>query len=254
MLKVCDKKVLVIGTGPAGLESGLGLCKHGFTVTFFEREPIAGGLLNLIPTRRFNRNYIAHMVKKLTAAGARFEFNKVVDMSKIDALLGDFDFIVLAVGTQKPRHFERTGSRVGEYINSLDYLRGDLRVGSVAVVGGGDVAIDCAVAAVERGAQSSLLYRKTEDKMPAQKKEIAYAKSVGVKFHFEVADFDFPCDVMVVAIGYDTEFHPESDVHKSGRIFVTGDAKHGATNIVTAIYAARKTVEEVLTSCSAARV
>ncbi|MDR0462112.1 MAG: FAD-dependent oxidoreductase [Christensenellaceae bacterium] len=239
-----QKRVLVVGAGPAGLTVADVLSEHGLKVTIHEREHVAGGFLNLIPKRRFDKNkFIEPIIKRLSSRGVKIKFGIDTKLETLPNLA--FDFIVAAVGTQKQREIMMTFKKPKHTMNSIDYLKSDVKARTVAVIGGGNVAVDCACEAVSRGGEVTLLYRRTEQEMRADKKEIEYAKDIGVKFEFNVSNFDRDVDILVIAIGLDSEVQD----FKSDKIFVAGDAHTGAASIASAVNDARHVANEIISLC-----
>jgi len=241
--------VCVVGAGVAGIACAEVFAKHGFSVTIFEKSMRAGGLLNVIPEHRFDKRHIAKMVENLIKHGVTIEYGKYIDLRDLTlldpvqglktALLDCFDYIFVAVGTQMPRILE---PRTNKDIFAVDYLLGDIRAKNVAVIGGGNVAIDCAVEAVKRGGKSTVYYRKKQTEMRAGKHEISVANSHGVMFKYEVENFDVDCDLRVIAIGTDPDIPPQNDP----RVFVVGDAKIGASSIAESMKHARETAQKLV--------
>jgi len=224
-------KTLVIGAGPAGLAAATNLARRGFDVTVYERDPVPGGLLNMIPASRFNKTAITRMVDNLIAAGGKIQYNTTVDTDNIPALLDKFDYIFIATGTQTPVELDTTNIRA-KTIYALDFLRSNITAENIAIIGGGNVAMDCATESTKRGANATVYYRKSRDQMRASPREIQNAENAGAKFQFNVTDFDIDSDLIVIAIGQRSNI-PADIV--SDRIRIIGDAATGATNIASAI-------------------
>ena len=234
------KTALVIGAGPAGLACGAELTRHGFRVKVQERTGRAGGLVHLIPPRRINKDAILRMGQNLD-----IEFDTCVDLGTIDELAREFDAVVIATGTQKNRTLAGTDNRV---VFAIDFLEKPEKFlptpKSVAVIGGGDAAIDCAIEARQHGSSATIYYRKSREQMRAAKSEVAIATGAGVKFVFNAPPDDlkkFSEDLIVIAIGQD----PDVPVDLPSNVFLCGDAYLGATTVAQAIKHARSVADHV---------
>lgn len=190
--KQSNKKIAVIGSGPAGLQAAYDLRKEGFEVTIFEKEKTLGGILIYgIPDFRLKKEYVNNIIEELKQLGVKFETEKELGKNiHIKELLKEYDSIFLGIGAEKPSKYD-----LGEFdkiydsdyflkaYNSNDFIK-DL--GNVVVIGGGNVAMDSARAAVKMGATTSnILYRRDEEHMPARKIELQEAIEDGVNPEFK---------------------------------------------------------------------
>ena len=195
------EKVAVIGAGPAGLTAAMDLSLRGYKVTVFEALPEAGGMLRWgIPAYRLPRNVLANEIDNIRALGVEIKCNTEIGKDvKFDKLQKDYDYIYLAPGAQKSQKMGAEGEDMkGVYggveflrdfnLNEDDYMKGKKTIGSkVAVVGGGNSAIDAARVAARLGADVTILYRRLRADMPAAEEEIAAAEHEGVKIEYLVA-------------------------------------------------------------------
>jgi len=189
-----EAKVAVVGSGPAGLACAYDLIREGYAVTVFEALPHAGGLLRYgIPEYRLPKEVVDNDISYIQELGVEIKTNTPVKD------LGDiFDQRYMAIfiggGAQGGQKMGIPGEETGGVIHALDFLRMvnsgvNIELGSeVAVVGGGNAAIDAARAALRLGAKEvTIVYRRSQAEMPAIRTEIEEAEREGVKFHFLAA-------------------------------------------------------------------
>ena len=191
-----EEKIAVIGAGPAGLSCAYYLAVKGYPVTVYEKEKELGGMLTLgIPSFRLEKDVIKAEIKVLKDLGVKFKTG--VEVGKditLDKLRKDgFKAIYLAVGASKGAKVGCPGDDLDGVFTGIDFLR-EVNLGNkpmigkaVAVIGGGNVAIDVARAAVRLGAKTTIVYRRDRDAMPAADDEIEEAIEEGVKFKFLAA-------------------------------------------------------------------
>ena len=187
------EKIAVIGAGPAGLSCAYYLAVKGYPVTVFEKETVPGGMLTLgIPSFRLEKNVVNAEIDVLKELGVEFRFGVEVGKdTTLDALRVDgYKAFYLAVGASKGTPAGCPGDDLKGVFTGIDFLRA-VNLGKrpaigkqVAVIGGGNVAIDVARAAVRRGADVTVLYRRSREEMPAADDEVAEAEAEGVKFRF----------------------------------------------------------------------
>jgi NADH-quinone oxidoreductase subunit F len=194
-----NDKVAVIGSGPAGLTAGLRLAQMGYPVSVFEALPIPGGMMAVgIPEYRLPRQILNHEIESIKRAGVEIVFNKALGRDFVlDDLLNHqgYKSVILAIGAHKSVRLGIAGeNRKGVY-PGVDFLRGialghapDLRNKCVAIVGGGNVAIDAArIAWRQRASQVHIIYRRTRQDMPAYPEEVEAAEDEGIIFHYLAA-------------------------------------------------------------------
>ncbi|CAH6817098.1 Formate dehydrogenase-O, major subunit [Vibrio chagasii] len=186
------KSIAIVGSGPGGLTAGYYLSNEGYDVSVYESMPKAGGWLRYgIPEYRLPKSILDKEIELMCRNGMAVECDKKlgVDFTLSD-LSRDFDAVCLAVGASQAVEMNYPGSDLGgcylgvdylkDYVTDKHYITGK----KVAVIGGGNTAIDCARTAVRDGADTTLIYRRTRDEMPAEDYEIEEAEHEGVKFHF----------------------------------------------------------------------
>ena len=191
--KPYEEKIAVIGSGPAGLTCAYYLALKGYPVTVFEKEKELGGMLTLgIPSFRLEKDVIRAEIDILRDLGVQFKTGVAVGTDiTLDALRADgYKAFYLAVGASRGAKLRCPGEELPGVMTGIDFLRA-VNLGeapaigtSVAVIGGGNVAIDVARAAVRLGAEVTVVYRRDRDSMPAADDEIAEAAEEGVSFRF----------------------------------------------------------------------
>jgi glutamate synthase (NADPH/NADH) small chain len=203
--RVRGQHVGIVGAGPAGLAAGEELRSHGYHVTIYDRHDRAGGLLTYgIPNFKLEKDVVERRVQRLVEGGIAFRMN--FELGR-DESLGSFrarhDAVFIAVGAYKPRAMEAPGIGLDGIVPALDYLIASNRKGlgdavpdfesgyldakgkHVAVIGGGDTAMDCVRTAMRQGAKSvSCLYRRDRDNMPGSLREVVNAEEEGVVFEW----------------------------------------------------------------------
>ena len=187
-----NKKVAVIGSGPSGLTCAAFLRRFGFEVTIYEKYNSLGGILRRgIPEFRLSKNILDKTVAQILNLGIDVKFGMELGKNiSLNNLLKEYDAIYLAIGANVP-----TGMRIpGEDLNGVYGANTLLEIGNhpsykeknVAVIGGGNVAMDAARTINKMGAKSvKVIYRRAEEQMPAERKEIEDAKNEGVDFLFQ---------------------------------------------------------------------
>ncbi len=195
------KKVAVIGSGPAGLTCAGDLAKMGYEVTIFEALHEAGGVLVYgIPEFRLPKTkVVAREIENVKSLGVKIETNVVVGKSvTIDELLKEegFDAVFIGSGAGLPKFMGIPGEQANGVFSANEYLtRSNLmkafdensntpimRGNKVAVVGGGNVAMDAARTALRLGAEVHIVYRRSEEELPARVEEVHHAKEEGIIF------------------------------------------------------------------------
>ncbi len=185
------KKVAVVGAGPAGLTAAYYLSRKGHSVTVFEALPAAGGMMKVgIPDYRLPPPILEADIKEVEDAGAIIKLG--VRIESVDGLLAEgFNAVFVGVGAHQAIAMGVPGETEPGVLGGVDFLR-DVNLGKpvklgkrVAVVGGGNSAIDCVRTAVRLGATNvSLIYRRTRAEMPAAPEEVEEAVEEGVKLVF----------------------------------------------------------------------
>ncbi|MGI6736427.1 MAG: FAD-dependent oxidoreductase [Anaerovoracaceae bacterium] len=229
------EKVACVGAGPASIACGAELAKAGYKVTIFEREEKAGGVLTygIVPSR-LPQKYVDQDIKAAKGLGIRFKLGCEVTAEDLE----DFDAVFIGTGLWAPKLPPIRGTGLTGVYPAQTYLkearssRGKFDPGKkVVVIGGGDVAVDCAVTAKLLGAADvRIIYRRTLEEAPGDMREFQYALSLGIgittnmapssitgsnrveAMHFkgragvcEGSELKVECDTVVCAIGQGAE-------------------------------------------------
>lgn len=195
------RKVAIIGSGPAGLACASDLAKAGYDVTIFEALHKAGGVLEYgIPEFRLPKEKVLKReLDAVRALGVKIETDVIIGRTvTIDSLMDDegFDAVFVGTGAGLPKFMGIPGENLNGVFSANEFLtrnnlmkafREDYRTpihagGKVCVVGGGNVAMDAARTALRLGADTTIVYRRTEVELPARKEEVHHAKEEGIDF------------------------------------------------------------------------
>ena len=187
-----DEKIAIVGAGPSGLTAAYELALKGFKVTVYEQMPEAGGMLRYaIPAYRLPKDILKKEIQFIEDLGVEIQINKALGKDiTLEGLKKDYDSVLISIGTWKNRSMELPGEDTDGVIQALEFLadvNGERKTklkGKVAIVGGGNVAIDAARCAIRMGADEvHLLYRRSREEMPAYYYDIEKAEQEGVIFH-----------------------------------------------------------------------
>jgi NADPH-dependent glutamate synthase beta subunit-like oxidoreductase len=197
MPRTREEKIAVIGSGPAGLTAAYELVKKGYSVTVFESLPEPGGMLRVgIPDYRLPKEALNADIDYIKDLGVEIRTSASVgkDVTIDELLQGGYRAVFIATGAHESRELGVEGKELEGVTYALDLLR-DFNTGKrielgerVAVIGGGNVAMDAARTAFRLGAKEvNILYRRSRAEMPANPSEVREAEKEGVRFHFLVA-------------------------------------------------------------------
>ncbi len=197
------EKVAVIGSGPAGLTAAFDLSKKGYKVTIFEKEEVAGGMLFVgLPAYRCPRDIVKRDIDYIRKLGVEIHTKRELghhftlrDLMSSQEGYG-FKAVFLATGAHKCLGLNVPGEDLDGVMGGLDYLKNvNLRLfhktgKKVAVIGGGNTAIDAGRTARREGADVTILYRRTLSEMPAEKEELKDAVAEGVKIKYLISPLE----------------------------------------------------------------
>jgi dihydropyrimidine dehydrogenase (NAD+) subunit PreT len=285
-------KVACIGAGPASLACAAMLAQEGYEVTVYEAEAKAGGVLTYgITPSRLPQEVVDHDVKMVEDLGVKFVFNtKVGKDVKVEDLQKEFAAIFVGAGLWQAKLPEVPGTDKAGVITAVDFLKAARTSGGsynpgkkVVVIGGGNVAMDCAVTAKLLGAETALVYRRSIEEAPAEMAEIQHIVDLGVSITTNfapaevvgadkveamkftgrdgVSEATIACDTVVFAIGQAAEdmtavapvavndkglIIVEGSKTNVAGIFAAGDVAHGGKTVVEAVAAGKIAAVEIM--------
>jgi len=277
------KKVAVIGAGPAGLTVAYYLARKGHFVDVYERLPFAGGMLSAgIPKYRLPAEVVQNDIKHLIEAGINLHLSKEADNPK--KLLADgHDAVVLAIGAHKGLRLPIPGNELPGVATAVDFLREtpeELTGKNVVVLGGGNVAFDCARSAIRLGASKvTVACLESRSKMAASAEEIECGVKEGIEllnsrsferiekdnqlnvFCTKINNFTFEegtlvvepepnsehtliADVVIFATGQKADYPAHYEIDIEG-VFQCGDCVSGTASVIEAVASGRSAAETV---------
>jgi len=204
------KRIAVIGAGPAGLTVAGEMRRRGHSVTIFELLHVAGGVLMYgIPEFRLPKHIVQREISALCEMGVEVKVNKVIGRTQTvqDLLDGDYDSVFIGTGAGLPRFLGVPGESLNGVFSANEFLTRTnlmkayrfpeydtpIKVGKrVVTVGGGNVAMDSSRTALRLGAKESfIVYRRSEDELPARGEEVHHAKEEGIQFQLLTNPIEF---------------------------------------------------------------
>ena len=202
-VKWTDKKVAIIGAGPAGLGCADVLVRNGVTPVVYDKNPEIGGLLTFgIPEFKLEKHVMSRRREVFTEMGVEFQLNTEIGKDiTMDELMADYDAVFMGMGTYTymkggfpgeelegvydalPFLISSVNRNLGFEKNADDFI--DMKGKRVVVLGGGDTAMDCNRTSIRQGAKSvTCAYRRDEENMPGSRREVTNARQEGVEFLF----------------------------------------------------------------------
>jgi formate dehydrogenase major subunit len=187
------KKVAVIGAGPSGLSAANDLARLGYSVAIYESFPIPGGMLNVgIPPYRLPREVVGQAIEEVRRLGVGIITGTPIGKElNLEVLRKKYDAVYIAAGAHKAEKLGIPGEDLQEVIHGVTFMRRvnlekDLKIGSrIAVVGGGNTAMDAARSSLRLGAKEVfIIYRRTREEMPVDPRELEQVEEEGIEVHF----------------------------------------------------------------------
>ena len=275
-LAAVNKKVAVVGAGPAGIAAAVELLRHGVAVTMFEKANCAGGALNYIPSSRLPHQIIDFTFKKLQQ-NPLFEIKFGIEQKDYEVLRAQgFEAVIVATGTQKIRTLGIEGEDYAVLWHNYLKFPNKYNAKKVAIVGGGAVAADCAVTAIELGAVSVEMFvrrRVTDMRISERERQRLFENNILItdmtrplkikrnnnklslitsqtRFNDQGKLEDVPqsivekdgYDLIILALGSDSA---ESISELPGVVYA-GDVINGASTAVEAVASGKKAVQTLL--------
>jgi heterodisulfide reductase subunit A2 len=192
-----QERVAIVGAGPAGMTAAFELARGGYPVTVYDALPVAGGMLSAgIPAYRLPRDVLSHEIDYICSLGVEVKLNSPVGRDggpSLEELREEYGAVFLAVGAQGSTQMGVPGEELPGVLQAVPFLKalnlgGSVQIGKrVAVIGGGNSAIDAARCALRMGARVQLVYRRSRAEMPAASYEVAAAEAEGVELNFLAA-------------------------------------------------------------------
>lgn len=189
------KKIAIVGSGPAGLSCANDLAKYGYQVTIFEKFKVAGGMLAVgIPEYRLPKDVLKREVDSILNLGCELKTNTEIDKKSFSKLKDEYDAVFVSVGAHVSRKLGIQGENLDGFVHGVDFLRRlnlgeEVKIGDkVAVIGGGNVAMDAARSSLRLGCKEVfIVYRRSRAEMPASIEEIDALEEEGIKTHYLAA-------------------------------------------------------------------
>ena len=188
-----DKKVAIIGAGPSGLSAANDLAKLGYSVTIYESFSIPGGMLNVgIPPYRLPREVVRRAIEEVRQLGVEIDTGTPIGKElNLESLRKKHDAVYIAAGAHKAEKLGIAGEDLQGVIHGVTFMRmvnleENPKIGSrVAVVGGGNTAMDSARSSLRLGAKEvSIIYRRSREEMPVDPRELEEVEEEGIKVHY----------------------------------------------------------------------
>jgi 2-oxoacid:acceptor oxidoreductase delta subunit (pyruvate/2-ketoisovalerate family) len=187
------ERIAIIGSGPAGMSCAYHLARLHYPVAVFESYPLAGGMLRMgIPSYRLPKDVLDREISNIEALGVEIRTGLPIGEKIEMEALSDYQAVFIATGAHLSRGLKISGEKGRGVLSGLDFLKkinlsGKTKVGErVAIIGGGNTAMDVARSAIRLGKKATVLYRRSREEMPAFEEEIVEALEEGVKMRYLV--------------------------------------------------------------------
>ena len=248
-----EEKIAIIGAGPAGLSCAYYLARMGYVnVTVFDRNKEPGGMLVMgIPSYRLDRKALKGEIDVLKKMGVKFKMNTEVGRDITIQKLREQGYkgFYVAIGAQKSSKLNVPGEDLSGVFGGVDFLR-EVNLGNkpaigkkCAVIGGGNVAMDVCRTAVRLGAETYVVYRRSEAEMPADKEEVAEAMAEGVKFRYLSAPVEIEGTAAGKVSGLKVEIMELGEPDEKGRRAPVGTGKFETIKVNSVIAAVGQAID-----------
>ncbi len=270
------KKVLCIGAGPSSLAVAADLAKAGCDVTIADENEKAGGLLRYgIAPSRLSDDVIDQDIDAAKSLGVKFEMNKRIEKKDLSDVAAKYDAVFVGIGLSASKMIpnlkgsDRKGCETAlAFLKNARKNNGKIgKLGRVVIIGGGDVAMDCASTAKQIGADSVYVaFVETMETMPASKKELDHivnlgvpvipafkpvsvngadgVKSVSLQSIDGASSMELAADTVIFAVGQKAE-DAFMGIVREGNIFIGGDFAHGGKTVVEAVKSGKEAAKEI---------
>lgn len=282
------KKAAIVGAGPAGVAAAIWLRQKGVAVDLYDSFPRVGGVLRYgIPDFRLDKKYVDAYERILDEIGVVFHGGVQIGKDiTVKALKDSHDAVLMAAGAWVAKEMRIPGEDNPHVIHALEFLKEPEKYNlgnKVLVVGGGNVAMDACRTAVRRGCDTTVVYRKTYENMPANKLEVKESREEGVKYEvftvpvevktsgsrtyaivrkcenytredgslatriLDGTDFEMDFDTMIVAVSEGVDKDLMEGAYPDGLegVFTAGDYNYGPKTVVEAVQSAKEQVEVI---------
>lgn len=282
------KKAAIVGAGPAGVAAAIWLRQKGVAVDLYDSFPRVGGVLRYgIPDFRLDKKYVDAYERILDEIGVVFHGGVQIGKDiTVKALKDSHDAVLMAAGAWVAKEMRIPGEDNPHVIHALEFLKEPEKYNlgnKVLVVGGGNVAMDACRTAVRRGCDTTVVYRKTYENMPANKLEVKESQEEGVKYEvftvpvevktsgsrtyaivrkcenytredgslatriLDGTDFEMDFDTMIVAVSEGVDKDLMEGAYPDGLegVFTAGDYNYGPKTVVEAVQSAKEQVEAI---------
>lgn len=270
-----EERIACLGAGPASLACARELALRGYPVTVYEAQEKAGGMLacEIIPSR-LPREVVDFDIQTIEDLGVEFRFGEKIDAAGLGKLREEYDAVFVGTGLCKPKMPDLPGIGLAGVENALDFLREIVESGGkqslkspVIVIGGGDVAMDCATAAKQLGATTKIVYRRTVEEAPADIDEVTAVQGMGIPIIQEFAPAEIlgkdgwvsamrfrgrddeselvlKAGQVVFAVGQ-AEDESTKGITAGGNVFTGGDRTNGGKTVVQAVADGKESAEQI---------